>query len=112
MRILNHSPVLKMENRLSETIKYPGCASEAMAKAGRDRVPEYDVIIEQDEDGVYVARVPGLPGCHTQGSSVKEALENASEAIALYLEHAKGKVEHPMKFVGVKKVPVSRAAGA
>ncbi|MFP3949858.1 MAG: type II toxin-antitoxin system HicB family antitoxin [Candidatus Micrarchaeia archaeon] len=101
-----------MENEFSETIKYPGCGIEPMAKAGKGKVLEYDVIIEQDENGVYVAHVPELPGCHTQGNSLKEVLENASEAIELYLEHAKGKIEHPMKFVGVKKVPVSKAASA
>ncbi len=101
-----------MENEVLETIKYPGCGMETMAKAGKRKIKEYDVIIEQDENGAYVAHVPELPGCHTQGNSVREVLENASEAIELYLEHAKGKVEHPMKFVGVKKVPVSKAASA
>ena len=46
----------------------------------------YRVIIEQDEDGVFVAEVPSLPGCVTQGMSRSEAVSNAKEAIAAYLE--------------------------
>jgi predicted RNase H-like HicB family nuclease len=46
----------------------------------------YRVLIEQDEDGVFVADVPSLPGCVTQGATREEALSNVREAIALYLE--------------------------
>lgn len=101
-----------MENAILERIKYPNCPMNPMDKMGKKKVLEYDVVIEQDEDNVYIAYVPELPGCHTQGDSIKEVMKNASEAIELYLEHVKGKVEHPMKFVGVKKVPVSKAASA
>ena len=47
---------------------------------------KYRVIIEQDEDGVFVAEVPSLPGCVTQGKTRQEAIENAKEAITAYLE--------------------------
>ncbi len=47
---------------------------------------KYRVFIEQDEDGVYVAEVPSLPGCISQGQTRSEALENIKEAIAGYLE--------------------------
>lgn len=47
---------------------------------------KYRVLIEQDEDGVFVAEVPSLPGCVTQGATRDEAVANAREAIALYLE--------------------------
>jgi predicted RNase H-like HicB family nuclease len=46
----------------------------------------YRVLIEQDEDGVYVAEVPSLPGCVTQGATREEALKNAREAVGAYLE--------------------------
>jgi predicted RNase H-like HicB family nuclease len=46
----------------------------------------YRVVIEQDEDGVFVAEVPALPGCISQGRSRSEAVENIREAIAAYLE--------------------------
>jgi predicted RNase H-like HicB family nuclease len=47
---------------------------------------KYRVLIEQDEDGVYVAEVPSLPGCISQGKTREDALENIKEAIAVYLE--------------------------
>ena len=47
---------------------------------------KYRVLIEQDEDGVYVAEVPSLPGCISQGQTREQALENIKEAIAAYLE--------------------------
>jgi len=68
---------------------------------------EFDVIIEQDEDGVYVAHVPELPGCHTQGESISEVLENIKEAIVLYLEHTEEREIEPVKFIAVHKVRVS-----
>lgn len=46
----------------------------------------FQVIIEQDEDGYYVADVPALQGCHTQGETFEEALENIREVIAMCVE--------------------------
>jgi predicted RNase H-like HicB family nuclease len=101
-----------MHGEIPERIKYPGCTIGIMGMPAPKRTSEYDVVIEQDEDGVYIAHVPELPGCHTQGDSLEEVMENASEAIALYLEHAKGRIENPLKFVGVKRVRASEKAGA
>jgi predicted RNase H-like HicB family nuclease len=47
---------------------------------------KYRVVIEPDEDGVYVAEVPALPGCVSQGKTRAEAVENIKEAIAAYVE--------------------------
>jgi predicted RNase H-like HicB family nuclease len=47
---------------------------------------KYRVLIEQDEDGMYVVEVPSLPGCISQGQTREQALENIKEAIAVYLE--------------------------
>ena len=46
----------------------------------------YRVLIEQDEDGVFVAEVPALPGCISQGETRTEVIDNIKEAIAGYLE--------------------------
>lgn len=53
------------------------------------RPMKYRVLIEQDEDGVFVAEVPSLPGCVTQGDTRAEALTNVQEAIQLYVESLK-----------------------
>jgi len=47
---------------------------------------KYRVLIEQDEDGMFVVEVPALPGCISQGHTREEALYNIQEAIAAYLE--------------------------
>jgi len=46
----------------------------------------YTVVLEQEEDGGFVATVPALPGCVSQGDSRDEAITNVREAIALYIE--------------------------
>jgi predicted RNase H-like HicB family nuclease len=47
---------------------------------------KFRVLVEPDEDGVFVAQVPSLPGCVSQGGTREEALRNVQEAIAAYLE--------------------------
>lgn len=47
---------------------------------------KYRIIIEQDEDGVYVAECPTLPGCISQGNTRADALVNIRDAIKGYLE--------------------------
>ncbi len=46
----------------------------------------FRVVIEQDEDGAFVAECPALPGCVTQGATRSEALANIKDAIAGYIE--------------------------
>lgn len=53
----------------------------------------YRVLIERDEDGVYVAEVPALPGCLSQGATRAEALSSVQEAIEAYLESLKARGE-------------------
>lgn len=47
---------------------------------------KYRIFIEQDEDGIFVAECPSLPGCISQGKTRKEAIENVQDAIRGYLE--------------------------
>lgn len=54
---------------------------------------KYRVLIEQDEDGVFVAQVPALPGCVSQGTTRAEALSNVQEAIAEYLDSLRAHAE-------------------
>jgi predicted RNase H-like HicB family nuclease len=50
-----------------------------------NRAMKYRVHIEQDEEGVFIAEVPALPGCISQGKTRAEALTNVKEAIEAYL---------------------------
>lgn len=47
---------------------------------------KFNVIIDKDESGYYVAEVPALPGCLSQGKTYEEALQNIKEAIEGWLE--------------------------
>lgn len=58
-------------------------------KNNSDKRFSFSVIYEQSPDGGYVAFVPTLPGCHTQGETIEEAEKNIQEAIELYLESLK-----------------------
>ena len=68
---------------------------------------EFTVLIEQDEDGIYVASVPELPGCHTQAETLDELNRRIKEAIELYfeVEAEKGEENH-LDFIGLQKVKV------
>ncbi len=63
------------------------------------------VLIERDEDGVFIAEVPGLKGCYTQGSTIEEAMKNIKEVIEMCLEE-----QHqdaiPNEFIGIQKIEV------
>jgi predicted RNase H-like HicB family nuclease len=63
---------------------------------------ELYVVIERDEDGLFVGEVPGLSGCYSQGRTVDELFENIREVIALCLEENPDQ-EQP-EFVRLQKV--------
>ncbi len=51
---------------------------------------DFDVVVERDAEGNYVASVPSLQGCHTQAQSLDELMERVREVIALCLEEQGG----------------------
>ena len=84
-------PTIKMMKRVSKAISYT-------------------VFYEQASEGGYVAFVPALPGCHTQGETLEETERNIKEAIALYLEslsaHGEQIPQEGRSFQGRVTVPV------
>ena len=67
---------------------------------------DFTVVIERDEDGIYVASVPELVGCHTQAKTLDELRERITEAVQLYLEVESEKVD-ASEFIGIQRVGVS-----
>ncbi len=65
----------------------------------------FNVIIERDSAGYFVASVPELHGCHTQAKSLDKLMERIKEAIELCLEVQDQEIE-PLEFIGVQRVPV------
>ncbi len=70
---------------------------------------QFDVVIERDSEGFYVASVPQLPGCHTQAKSLDEAVSRIREAIELCLE-VDGDPTGDLEFVGIQRITVAVAA--
>jgi len=70
-------------------------------------VKEFNVLIERDAEGFYVATVPALRGCHTQAKSLDKLMKRIQEAIELCLE-VEGGGSESLDFVGVQKVTVAR----
>lgn len=68
------------------------------------KIHNFTVLIEKDEDGYYVGSVPSLRGCHTQGKTMDELLNNVKEVIELCLEVEKETPEE--HFVGIQQVQV------
>jgi predicted RNase H-like HicB family nuclease len=73
----------------------------------------YTVVLEQESDGGYVASVPALPGCVSQGDTRAEALSNIREAIEVYVEDCREAgtpvpVDAGREFVEVEGKPVLR----
>jgi predicted RNase H-like HicB family nuclease len=67
---------------------------------------QFDVIIEKDTEGFFVASVPALRGCHTQAKSLDELMERIREAIELCLDVQGDMAEH-LDFVGIQRISVA-----
>jgi len=71
---------------------------------------DFTIVIEQDEDGIYIAEVPELEGCYTQGKTLQEVVERVKEAIEVCLEEGADIV--PRKFIGIQRVQVGESLSA
>ncbi|MDO8684617.1 MAG: type II toxin-antitoxin system HicB family antitoxin [Armatimonadota bacterium] len=68
----------------------------------------YTVILEHEEDGGYHAFAPALKGCHTQGDTLEEAIENVTEAIEVYIESLKARGEKvPAEDILIKPIEIA-----
>ncbi len=62
------------------------------------------LLIETDEDGVYIVSCPMFKGCHSYGARIEEAMANIREVIAMCMEEEKP--ENLNKFVGFREIEV------
>jgi predicted RNase H-like HicB family nuclease len=67
---------------------------------------QFDVIMERDEEGYYVASVPQFHGCHTQGGSLDEVMLRVREAVELCLE-VEGEPEGNLEFIGTQRITIA-----
>ena len=66
---------------------------------------QFDVVVERDAEGYFVASVPALPGCHTQARSLDDLMARIQEAISLCLE-VQGQSADELDFIGIQRVTV------
>jgi len=67
---------------------------------------QFDVIVEKDSAGFFVASVPALPGCHSQATSLDVLMERIREAIELCLE-VQGEPPESLDFIGIQRITVA-----
>jgi predicted RNase H-like HicB family nuclease len=67
---------------------------------------QFDVVIERDQEGYYVASVPQIPECHTQARSLDEVMQRIREALELCLE-VEGEPEQTLEFVGIQRITIA-----
>ncbi|MCL1816103.1 MAG: type II toxin-antitoxin system HicB family antitoxin [Clostridiales bacterium] len=68
-------------------------------------IHNFTVLIEQGEDGAYIATVPALRSCYTQADSIPELLDKVHEVIELCLEMNEAPIS--TKFIGVQQIEVA-----
>ena len=68
------------------------------------RNKEFYVMIERDEDGMYIGEVPQLKACYSQGETIDELMQNIREVIEMCLEELVE--ETTTEFIGVQRVVV------
>jgi predicted RNase H-like HicB family nuclease len=69
----------------------------------------YTVVLEEEEDAGFVAHVPALPGCVSQGDTRSEAMANIREAIEVYVEDCRQAGDHVPTEAGMEFVEVDAA---
>lgn len=70
----------------------------------------FQVIVEQDEAGYFVAECPALKACYTQGKTYEEAIENIKDVISLCLADLKAngkKVPQQPEIIGVRRLEIA-----
>ena len=80
------------------------------------RILQFKVLIEQDDDGLYVGSIPELPGCYTQGKTIEELRKRLNEVIRLVLESdndaRRAKIKSPApspRFFGIEDLNIQYA---
>jgi predicted RNase H-like HicB family nuclease len=65
------------------------------------------IVVEQDEDNIYIVSCPVFSGCHSYGKTIDEALANIQEVIEMCMEEEKDKILEINRFVGFREIQVS-----
>jgi predicted RNase H-like HicB family nuclease len=76
-------------------------------KATKQKTLHFPIIVEQDEDNIYIVSCPAFKGCHSQGKTIEEALDNIREVIEMCMEEEnEGIASESNSFIGFREVEV------
>lgn len=80
----------------------------------KTNILNYRVVIEQDEDGVFVASVPSLQGCYTEGDTYEEVVKNIVDVMKLHIKARESyQVDDSLtEFIGIKNISIPYGAFA
>ncbi len=78
----------------------------------KDKILHLPILVEQDEDNVYIVSCPVFKGCHSYGKTIDEALVNIKEVIDMCIEEEKEKTTEINRFVGFREMQVSLKSAA
>lgn len=76
-------------------------------KISETKILHLPILVEQDEDNIYIVSCPVFKGCHSYGRTIDEALDNIKEVIDMCIEEEKEKVAEINRFVGFREMQVS-----
>lgn len=77
-----------------------------------NKILHLPILLEQDEDNVYIGSCPVFKGCHSYGKTIDEALVNIKEVIDICMDEEKDKVSAINRFVGFREMQVTIKATA
>lgn len=76
-------------------------------KTKKDKILHLPILVEQDEDNIFIVSCPVFKGCHSYGATIDEALNNIKEVIDMCIEEEKEEAPYINSFVGFREMQVS-----
>ncbi|MBC8489274.1 MAG: type II toxin-antitoxin system HicB family antitoxin [Bacteroidetes bacterium] len=77
-------------------------------KVEKRNIKHYPVLIEQDEDNLYIVSCPSFKGCHSYGETIDEAMDNIREVIELCLEEEQNDYKRTNRFIGFREMQIQQ----
>jgi predicted RNase H-like HicB family nuclease len=78
----------------------------------KNKILHLPILVEQDEDNIYIVSCPVFKGCHSYGKTIDEALANIREVIDICIDEEKEKGSGINRFVGFREMQVSLKSAA
>jgi predicted RNase H-like HicB family nuclease len=76
-------------------------------RKSKNKILHLPILVEQDEDSIYIVSCPVFKGCHSYGKTIDEALANIREVIEICMDEEKDNVSGINQFVGFREMQIS-----